>query len=139
MPPSSLPIYNTLIRTHHITSRKKVAKLRKAASKHASYVLIRSGGSPGIMYAMGDEAGVTEWVAGVQGLRYKDYQCVRKPAILEVSRQKGEESEVSRPTGFEEVESVAAFADKMAGLGLLSWWRTAMGYEGGDEKISGSG
>jgi hypothetical protein len=60
------PIYNALIRTHHITSRKKVASLKKAAEKYACYALLRSGGSPGIMYCEGSEVGVRDWVTTVQ-------------------------------------------------------------------------
>ena len=58
-------IYHALIRTHHITSRKKVAHLRKAAAQYDCYALLRSGGSPGIMYCKGSEEGVKEWVAAV--------------------------------------------------------------------------
>ena len=59
-------IFNALIRTHHITSRRKVAKLKQAASAHDVFVLLRSGGPPGVMYAEGQESGVTEWVNVVQ-------------------------------------------------------------------------
>lgn len=59
-------LWNALIRTHHITSRKKVAKLKQAASAHDVFVLLCSGGPPGIMYVEGSEGGVTEWVAIVQ-------------------------------------------------------------------------
>lgn len=55
-----------LIRTHHITSRKKVAKLKQAANAHHVYVLLRSGGVPGIMYVEGSERGVDRWVEVVQ-------------------------------------------------------------------------
>lgn len=58
-------IYNALIRTHHVTSRKKVSKL-KEAHHEAHYVLIRSGGSPGLMYVESDEKGVEEWVDAVK-------------------------------------------------------------------------
>lgn len=59
------PLYNALIRTHHITSRKKVANLRKAADQHGVYALLCSGGCPGIMYAEGNANGVKEWVSSV--------------------------------------------------------------------------
>jgi hypothetical protein len=59
-------LYNALIRTHHITSRKKVAKLKQAASLHDVFVLIRYGGVPGVMYVEGQEAGVNDWVSVVQ-------------------------------------------------------------------------
>lgn len=61
-----MTLFHALIRTHHITSRKKVGHLRKAASKYDCYALLRSGGCPGIMYCKGDEEGVKEWVGTVQ-------------------------------------------------------------------------
>lgn len=63
---AAVSLWHALIRTHHITSRKKVAHLRKAADKYACWALLRSGGSPGIMYCKGSEEGVREWVATVQ-------------------------------------------------------------------------
>jgi len=69
MSSSSLKLWNALIRTHHITSRKKVAKLKQAASSRDVFVLLRSGSSPGIMYVEGDEQGVEGWVNTVQVLR----------------------------------------------------------------------
>lgn len=66
-------LFNALIRTHHITSRKKVSKLRKEAHNEAHYVLIRSGGSPGLMYVESDEQGVVDWVDAVKVRRlYRD-------------------------------------------------------------------
>ena len=59
-------IWNALIRTHHVTSRKKVTKLKQAASAHAVYILLRSGSSPGIMYVEGSPSGVESWVSVVQ-------------------------------------------------------------------------
>ncbi|KAI5928340.1 hypothetical protein F4810DRAFT_706235 [Camillea tinctor] len=108
-------LFTTLIRTHHITSRKKLQKVKKAASHHAlPFVLIRSGGSPGIMYAeSSDESSLSSWVNIVQGLRYKDYQCARKPTSCPV--------QVSQPAGdvgFIEVTSVAQFGEKMEQRGL---------------------
>lgn len=57
--------FHALIRTHHITSRKKVTKLRQAANAHNVFALLRYGGAPGIMYVEGDEKGVTSWVDDV--------------------------------------------------------------------------
>ncbi|KAI0116399.1 hypothetical protein GGR51DRAFT_316040 [Nemania sp. FL0031] len=122
--PTSRSLFTALIRTHHITSRKKLQRVKKAASQHAlSFVLIRSGGSPGIMYAEGAEANVNAWVSFVRGLRYKDFQCPRKPA----------ENKVLVPSqetqgGFEEVTSVTDFGHCMEQRGLTSWWKSAMGY-----------
>ena len=119
----SRQIFNALIRTHHITSRKKIQRLKKAASQHdVVFVLIRSGGSPGMMYVESNsEASVTKWVSDVQALRYKDYHCVSKPSIAEIM------DTVTSP-GFKEVVSVAAFAEEMKLRGLTAWWRKAMNY-----------
>lgn len=59
-------LHNALIRTHHITSRKKVAKLKQAATFHDVYVLLRYGGAPGVMYVEGKADGVNQWVSDVQ-------------------------------------------------------------------------
>lgn len=58
-------VWNALIRTHHITSRKKVAKLRQAANDCQVYALICYGGCPGIMYTEGSYEGVKRWVESV--------------------------------------------------------------------------
>jgi hypothetical protein len=59
-------VWNALIRTHHITSRKKVAKLKQAAGDNGVFVLLRSGGAPGIIYVEGTQEGVEKWVTSVQ-------------------------------------------------------------------------
>jgi hypothetical protein len=59
-------LYNALIRTHHITSRKKVAKLKQSAAFHDVFVLLRSGGPPGVMYVEGQKDGVAQWVSDVK-------------------------------------------------------------------------
>ncbi|KAK4103999.1 hypothetical protein N658DRAFT_484068 [Parathielavia hyrcaniae] len=121
-----MTLFHALIRTHHITSRKKVAHLRKAASKYGCYALLRSGGCPGIMYCKGSEEGVKEWVGTVQvdagqRLRYKDFQLALKPAPIE--------SEVVRPeerSGLFEVESVKEFAAAMEKRAISDWWKRGM-------------
>jgi hypothetical protein len=124
-------IYNALIRTHHITSRKKVAKLRQAASTYNIYGLICYGGCPGIMYCQGTKSGVRDWVSSVQRLRYKDFQLVKKPAAKEVDDVKSKEQSV--PYGkLEEVDSVKEYGAMMESLGVRSWWRRGMGYIGED-------
>ncbi|KAK4122279.1 hypothetical protein N657DRAFT_575978 [Parathielavia appendiculata] len=116
-----MALFHALIRTHHITSRKKVAHLRKAASKYGCYALLRSGGCPGIMYCKGSEEGVKEWVGTAQRLRYKDFQLALKPAPLG--------SNVAQPnerTGLFEVESIKEFAVAMERRGILEWWKRGM-------------
>jgi hypothetical protein len=124
-------LFNALIRTHHITSRKKVAVLKKAADAHNCYVLLRSGGSPGVMYVEGRrEEDVGAWVNTVQRLRYKDYQLVTKPAPQTDEGCEGERDRdcTTRP-GLREVDSVKEFGFIMKERGFLNWWRKGMGYE----------
>ena len=152
MPSSASRLFNALIRTHHITSRKKVAALKKAASSCKCRALIWTGGSPGIMYVEGSRSGVEQWVATVQvgkfasfdhcyvnilrqlltidqKLRYKDYQLVARPALVQLEQNTSHElrSEVV----FDEVSSVKEFACKMSEKGAMVWWKRAMGYNNG--------
>ncbi|KAJ5909202.1 hypothetical protein N7495_001884 [Penicillium taxi] len=117
--------YNALIRTHHITSRKKVAALKRAADTHKCFVLLRSGGCPGIMYVESDQMlQVESWVGIVRKLRYKDFQLVTRPGQLmpELDRISDYQS------GLSEVESVKEFGGCMAQRGVWNWWRKGMGY-----------
>jgi hypothetical protein len=125
-------IYNALIRTHHITSRKKVAKLRQAAANYNIYALLRYGGCPGIMYCQGTESGVKDWVSSVQRLRYKDFQLVKKPAVKESEQQELQEQDIAYGK-LEEVESVKEYGALMEELGVRNWWRKGMGYVGQDQ------
>lgn len=128
-------LYNALIRTHHITSRKKVAALKRAADTHSCFVLLRSGGCPGIMYVEGEGQGQVEgWVGVVKRLRYKDFQLVRKPGELVVESGSGDSGEGlgksgdGKDIGLNEVESVKEFGSAMAQRGVWGWWRKGMGY-----------
>ena len=117
-PPASL--YNCLIRTHHITSRKKVQRVRRAAGQlGVRWVLIRSGGSPGMMYAESpDEEPLRDWMSAVQALRYKDFRCVSKPAPAPVHDEKD--------AGFDETGSMNDFAKSMDMRGVGRWFKEAM-------------
>ncbi|KAJ6089296.1 hypothetical protein N7467_004512 [Penicillium canescens] len=139
-------LYNALIRTHHITSRKKVAALKRAADTHQCAVLLRSGGCPGIMYVEGvGKDRVEMWVDVVRKLRYKDFQLVTRPGVVDVEKEPGEKSGSGREDnkmgrdkgssvglgialGLNEVESVKEFGSIMAKRGVWSWWRSGMGY-----------
>jgi hypothetical protein len=127
-------LYNALIRTHHITSRKKVAALKRAAEVHQCYVLLRSGSCPGIMYVEGrDKLQVEGWVGVVRKLRYKDFQLVTRPSALESEdgvgmEKKKEEKEKELDIGVAEVESVKEFGNHMEKRGVWNWWRKGMGY-----------
>ncbi|KAJ5429057.1 hypothetical protein N7491_006073 [Penicillium cf. griseofulvum] len=130
-------LYNALIRTHHITSRKKVAALKRAADTHQCAVLLRSGGCPGIMYVEGAKERVESWVDVVRRLRYKDFQLVTRPGVVE-DEGKGKENgngnekkdgeKWDLAVGLDEVESVKEFGGIMAKRGVWKWWRRGMGY-----------
>lgn len=118
--------FHALIRTHHITSRKKIATLRDATKKLSCHAILRSGGVPGVMFVEGkDKANVQRWVEVVHGLRYKDYQLV-SPVV---SNPAGSLTIPSFSIGvLEEVHSVKEFAVAMKKRQLLEWWRNSMGY-----------
>ncbi|CAI7639812.1 unnamed protein product [Penicillium glandicola] len=133
-------LYNALIRTHHITSRKKVAALKRAADTHQCAVLLRSGGCPGIMYVEGGKEPVESWVDVVRRLRYKDFQLVMRPGAVEEEGEWGKQGtgngngekkhgkELDLAVGLDEVESVKEFGGMMAKRGVWNWWRRGMGY-----------
>ncbi|OJJ43683.1 hypothetical protein ASPZODRAFT_74110 [Penicilliopsis zonata CBS 506.65] len=125
-------MFNALIRTHHITSRKKVASLKRAAHAYRCSVLLCSG-CPGIMYVEAlakDDVG--KWVTAVRNLRYKDFQLVVKPACLQSESESGSEGEgaggAGFPPGLVEVGSVKEFGGLMEKRGVWKWWRRGMGY-----------
>ena len=123
-PSVDMAIWAALIRTHHITSRKKVVTLKAAAKNFDCSALLRSGGTPGVMYCEGREDSVQKWVDSVHNLRYKDYQLVAPPGPAP-----GEALRVEpRGFAFEEVATVKQFGAKMEEKGLTEWWREAMGY-----------
>ncbi|EXJ81412.1 hypothetical protein A1O3_07704 [Capronia epimyces CBS 606.96] len=125
-------MYHALIRTHHITSRKKVARLRAAAKTYQCFALLRSGGVPGVMYVRGsNKSQVQNWVDTVHNLRYKDYQLVSPvdavpdPDALPVAPQQIPDAVLGT---LEEVDTVKEMAAHMESRGLQKWWRIAMGF-----------
>ena len=147
---SSVKLWNALISAHHITSRKKVAKLKEAASSKNVFALLRSGAPPGIMYVEGYRQAVERWVKTVQvsrfmydfsmcaqtcgtnawrkRLRYKDYQLSCRPAEVKREFHVTGEARISVCTGLYETDSVRAFGQQMRERGVYAWWRTGMGY-----------
>ncbi|RAL01468.1 uncharacterized protein BO80DRAFT_59220 [Aspergillus ibericus CBS 121593] len=130
-------LYNALIRTHHITSRKKVSALKRAADIHNCFVLLRSGGCPGIMYVEAKDLGAVEsWVTVVRKLRYKDFQLATRPGPLYDENQQETRDQTQIPktrnqdprAGVSEVESVKEFGSLMEQRGVWKWWRKGMGY-----------
>lgn len=124
-----MTLYHALIRTHHITSRKKVATLKAAAKKLGVAALLRSGGVPGLIYVRGRSLeSVQSWVDVVHDLRYKDYRLT-----CPVARVPGEccgDARDDSPGIVEEVATVRDMAAVMEKKGLLEWWKKAMGFMG---------
>lgn len=119
-------LFVTLIRTHHVTSRKKLQRVRKAAAHFGvPFVLVRYGGSPGLMYAEGAEgSSLGSWVSAVKDLRYKDFQCVYKPEARQVDDGP---AVASVPAGaFNETESVSSFGEVMDRRGLGEWFKIGL-------------
>ena len=59
-------MWHALIRTHHITSRYKVSRLRQAAKRLGVYAVVRNGGPPGVMYVEGPRESVEDWIDEVR-------------------------------------------------------------------------
>lgn len=117
-------MYHALIRTHHITSRKKVAVLKAAAKKLECFALLRSGGTPGMMYVESkNEQNAQAWTNVVHSLRYKDYQLVAPTSRASETATPSAES-----GNLKEVGTVKEFAAEMELKGLLPWWRISMGF-----------
>jgi hypothetical protein len=61
------PIARVLIRTHHITSREKLLKVKEAAKRLDCAVLMRTGKAvPGLMMAEGETENVRLWTERVR-------------------------------------------------------------------------
>ena len=126
--PSIDGMYHALIRTHHITSRKKVARLKSAAKTLQCFALLRSGGIPGVMYVQGnDRSQVQNWVDTVHDLRYKDYQLMAPVAAISDATLVKQVPTATLGT-LEEVDTVKEMGAQMEVRGLQKWWRIAMGF-----------
>ncbi|KAK8064549.1 hypothetical protein PG994_007187 [Apiospora phragmitis] len=130
-PSGSRLLYTALIRTHHITSRKKLQRVKDSALQHGlPFVLVRSGRGPGgMMYAEAPEEGaLAAWIKAVHDLRYKDFKCVQKPALQQVLLLGAGGQAAAPPPPFKELEKAAEFGCVMEEKGLGDWWRIGMGW-----------
>ncbi|KAH8807848.1 hypothetical protein F5884DRAFT_674790 [Xylogone sp. PMI_703] len=118
-------IYCVLIKTHHMTSRKKILTITKAAKRHSCSVILKTGGPPGIMIAEGE--GAMEWMEVVKKLRYKDYQLMKKEAVD--SPRLLLSANVPRGTTVELTSTKELSALLMKDEELYRWWRVNMGYQ----------
>lgn len=123
-------MYHALIRTHHITSKKKIARLKAAAKTYRCFALLRTGGIPGVMYVRGGtKPDVQSWVDTVHDLRYKDYQLAAPVRSVLATNQPSLGTNDEPPPGvLEEVASVKEMAAYMESKDLVHWWRVAMGF-----------
>lgn len=122
----SRSLFVTLVRTHHVTSRKKLQRVKKAAAHFdIPFVLVRYGGCPGLMYGESpDASSLGSWVSAVKDLRYKDFQCVCKP---ESKRLEEVPATPPLPSGaFNETDSVSDFGQIMDRKGLGEWFKTGL-------------
>jgi hypothetical protein len=134
-----MAIYHALIRTHHMTSRRKITAIREASLSLCVNSILRTGGFPGIMYACGEQDDVADWVKTVKNLRYKDFQLAVKPeGIKGDARVKagfaGERADEVALRGEGrgstlEIGEVNEFKEIMRERGLLEWWMAGMGYK----------
>lgn len=121
-------LFITLIRTHHVTSRKKLQRVKKAAAHFdIPFVLVRYGGSPGLMYAESHEGpNLGSWVSAVKDLRYKDFQCVYKPEMRELNHNVPAATTPVPSGTFNETESVSSFGQVMEDKGLGEWFKIGL-------------
>jgi hypothetical protein len=73
------PIHRILIKTHHMTSRKKILAITKAAKRLSCSVLLKTGGPPGVMIAEGESGPALEWLEVVR----VSHPPSLNPAVLE--------------------------------------------------------
>lgn len=123
-----MPLHRALIKTHHMTSRKKIQSLTKAAKTLHCAVVIKTGRPPGVMIveATNDseseaQKAVEAWVGVVRRLRYKDYQLLRMESV-----QKGDLGlEAGHVREFEDMKELGKYLE---GRGVWQWWREHMGF-----------
>ncbi|KAL9025858.1 MAG: hypothetical protein Q9180_007580, partial [Flavoplaca navasiana] len=152
---NNVPIvmYRALIKTHHMTSQKKIQAITKSAKQHSCSVFLKTGKPPGVMIAEGTEDAVKQWVEGVkvgstrssipfskrinfytrsvraqtqmkQRLRYKDYRLLRLEAVTM--------GQLATTRGY--VTEFGAMKDLSAHLEeceVWEWWAEHMGFTNG--------
>ena len=123
-----MPLYRALIKTHHMTSRKKIQSLTRAAKTLHCAVVIKTGRPPGVMIveAVNDseseaQKAVESWVGVIKRLRYKDHQLLRMESLA-----KGNLGlEAGRVREFEEMKEFGKYLEE---CGMWQWWREHMGF-----------
>ncbi|TVY51819.1 hypothetical protein LCER1_G005721 [Lachnellula cervina] len=85
-----MALQRILIKTHHMTSRKKVAIITRATKRLDCSVLLKVGANPGIMLCEGQENHASEWETVVRvssriPLRQDELQDLLDPLVSLVS------------------------------------------------------
>lgn len=122
--PHHLMLYRALIKTHHMTSRKKIQRLCKATRAQQCSVVIKTGLPPGVMIAEGEEQGnVQEWIKVVKAMRYKFYDLL---CFEEVGEHQGRLLvEPGHVQEFTEMKHMDTFLESCK---AKQWWATKMGF-----------
>ncbi|TVY90211.1 hypothetical protein LAWI1_G003667 [Lachnellula willkommii] len=120
-----MALQRILIKTHHMTSRKKIAIITRATKRLECSVLLKVGANPGIMLCEGQQNHASEWETVVRKLRYKDMRLLKRESISELHLatlgvREGDVKEM------EEVKDFAKFLEKDPRL--FHSWRVGMGY-----------
>lgn len=120
-------LHRALIKTHHMTSRKKIQALTKAAKSLSCSVVLKTGRPPGVMLAEAEtQDAVQEWVDVVKRLRYKDYRMLK---MEELEDDKGRLTlEPGHVRECEEMKDLGAYLDE---CGMKEWWTEHMGFARG--------
>ncbi|PBP25601.1 hypothetical protein BUE80_DR003451 [Diplocarpon rosae] len=116
-----------LIRTHHMTSRKKILTITKAAKRFSCAVLLKTGGPPGVMLAEGEGEGAGEWLEVVRKLRYKDYHLLKREQVT----TRGMAIDPGSVVELTSMKDLGAFLEGRKDV--HAWWRLHMGYAKGDD------
>ncbi|CCU75354.1 unnamed protein product [Blumeria hordei] len=113
--------FRILVQTHHMTSRRKIYALTKAAKSLGCGVILKVGRPPGIMLAEGERA--LQWLDLVKQLRYKDYRLLKKELIAQPLL----DVPVGRVVEVTSVKELSTFL--RTNTQLYEWWRLNMGFK----------
>ncbi|TGO65720.1 hypothetical protein BCON_0001g00340 [Botryotinia convoluta] len=117
-----------LIKTHHMTSVKKIEKITKSAKKLDCAVLLKTGRPPGVMLAEGETEKAEQWLDVVKNLRYKNFELMKKEEVdgrrLDVPAGKVKQLESLKDYGIEVGKDEE----------LRKWWRLHMGFMKGEDE-----
>ena len=119
----NLPVlYRALIKTHHMTSRKKIQSLTRAAKGYNCAVVIKTGRPPGVMLAESTNRNDIEaWVQTVRRLRYKDYSLMKMESVGQGQLK----VEMGHVQEFQELKDFGRYLEECS---IWQWWREHMGF-----------